>query len=214
MTSIRIAIVAHTSRRVAAAELTQRVNGQTFMDDGTLSCEGNHRRAWDWHTAQQAVNPVDWAVTLEDDAQPVDGFRDQLAAALTVAPAPIVSLYLGTDDRQFWQSRIRHTLNNATPSTSWLLSSTLLHAVAVAIRTDVLPLQIGGSLAVDVAVGNWAKRHNHLIAYSVPSLCEHADNEPVVTQRYGPTPQRLTARRAHITGTRARWTSHAAQLGH
>lgn len=209
---ISTAIVAHTSRRIQAAELAQTVNGQIFMDNGELGCEANHTRAWEWHAGR--AHTVDWALTLEDDALPVHGFGSQVLAALAVAPAPIVSFYLGTDERHYWQAGIRAALTAATPGTSWLLSGALLHAVAVAVRSDLLPLSIGPGLAVDTALGNWAKKHDHLIAYSVPSLVDHADTEPIVTQRFGPSSQRLAARRAHITGTRPRWTNCAIQIGH
>ncbi|MCG7592401.1 glycosyltransferase family 2 protein [Mycobacterium sp. PSTR-4-N] len=211
MTSVRIAIVAHEARRRAAVQLADDTRALgVSIDDGTLGCEGNHRRVWDWHTDAGPCH--DWAVTLEDDAQPAPGFRDQLAAALAVAPAPIVSLYLGTGYPPLWQPRIRKALDGVDVATSWLTADSLLHAVAVAIRTDLLDtLELQPGYAPDYAITRWARRHGHPIAYTVPSLVDHADTEPVTTVRY----DRLTRhkpRKAWVHGTRAIWTAHTAAL--
>lgn len=213
MTAIAIAIVSHVSRREAAFALSDNVKANALFEDSTgIGCEANHRRAWDWHT--KMARSAEWSVTLEDDALPVDGFNDQLVAALAVAPAPIVSLYLGTDGREYWQSGIRYAIEHANPGTSWLMAGALLHAVGVAIRSDVLPLHIGEGLAIDTAIGNWAKRNGHQIAYSLPSLVDHADQQPIVQQRHGSAAQRMTPRTAHKVGTRTRWTSIAQPIGH
>lgn len=209
---INIAIVEHIDRHEMAYDLCCKVRADImFIDHGQFGCEANHKRAWDWHAEHTHDG---WAVVLEDDALPVDGFREQLSAALAVAPAPIVSLYLGTDDRAFWQNGIRYAIEHASPGTSWLIAGALLHAVGVAIRSDLLPLHISEGLAVDTAIGNWAKRNSHLIAYTLPSLVDHADEQPIVTQRHGSTAQRLTPRRAHRFGTRQRWTPIAQPIGH
>lgn len=203
-----IAIVAHTARRTDAEHLAATTNAHyVAMDDGTLGCEGNHRRAWAWHTEH---THTDWAVVLEDDALPVDGFTEQLAAALHVAPTPIVSLYLGTGNPTTWQPRIRRAIDTAGQA-NWLLSHTLLHAVAVAIRTELLPIQFDERMPIDNAISNWAKRNDHLVGYTLPSLVDHADTEPVITQRYDRKPRDL-ARRAHRVGTRAHWTRQLAPL--
>lgn len=205
---ISIVIVAHTARRDAATELATLVNADEILtDDGTLGCEGNHRRAWEWHAEN---TPHDWAVVLEDDAVPVPDFTQQLAAALRVAPTPIVSLYLGTGNPTIWQPRITRAINTAGQA-NWLVSNTLLHAVAVAIRADLLPTHIDTRMPIDNAISNWAKRHDHLVAYTLPSLVDHADTQPVITQRYDRKPRDLP-RRAHRVGTRAHWTRRLAPL--
>jgi hypothetical protein len=213
MTSI--AVVAHTARRMEADVLAAEVGSDVVsIDDGTLGADGNHRRVWRWHADMHAADPTDWAVTLEDDALPVQGFCDQLDAALKVAPAPVVSLYLGTDGRDHWQSRIRHAYTRTSAATCWLVTAgTLLHAVAVAIRTDLLPtLDLDPGVPPDAAISNWCKRHGHPVAYSIPSLCDHADGPPVITRRGDPHP-RDVPRHAHRVGTRTHWTGRAAILG-
>lgn len=216
-----------------AAQLATSVGADLILiDDGTLGASGNHRRAWAWHSEHTRDG---WAVVLEDDAVPVPGFRDQLARALAVAPAPVVSFYLGTDGRDFWQSRIRRALGKAAKDTCWLVTAgTLLHAVAVAIRADLLALDLDSPISSphqtldldhansctpqtldldiaippDTAISNWCKKHDHPVAYSLPSLCDHADMPSVITRRGDPHP-RNTPRVAHHFGPRTAWTRHA-----
>lgn len=203
-----IVVVAHTERSDAAHDLAETTGAQHItMDDGTLGCEGNHRRAWQWHTEHLHT---DWAIVLEDDAVPVPDFTEQLDAALHMAPTPIVSLYLGTGNPPIWQPRIRHAIDIAGQA-NWLVSTSLLHAVAVAIRTELLPIQVDEHMPIDNAISNWAKRNDLLVGYTLPSLVDHADTQPVITQRYDRQPRDLP-RRAHRVGTRTRWTRQLAPL--
>lgn len=211
---MRIAVVAHESRRMDATILAMEATADMVsFDDGTLGCAGNHQRAWQWHADMHTGDPTEWCVVLEDDALPVPDFPNQLAAALTMAPAPIVSLYLGTDGRDHWQSRIRAAIHITTPGTSWILSPSgaLLHAVGVAIRADLLPVTLQPGLPPDAAISNWAKRHSHPIAYTWPSLIDHDDGPSVITRRGDPHP-RDVARRAHHVSARPLWTRQAVVL--
>lgn len=207
--SIGIAVVSHISRRETAFELSDKVGANALFEDSTgLGCEANHRRAWDWATDH--AESMDWAVVLEDDAVPVPDFTEQLDAALHAAPTPIVSLYLGTGNPTTWQPRIARAIDTAGQA-NWLVSTTLLHAVAVAIRTELLPIQLDKRMPIDNAISNWAKRNDLRVGYTLPSLVDHADTEPVITQRYDRKPRDL-ARRAHRVGTRTRWTRQLAPL--
>lgn len=206
-----LGVVSHVGRRDMAFALVDQVRPAALFEDSTgIGCEANHARAWQWMTDHRTS--VDWCVVLEDDAQPVEGFHDQLAAALAVAPAPIVSLYLGTGYPPLWQPRIRAAIHATEgTSTNWLLAHSLLHAVGVAIRSDLLPMKLNPHIAIDQAISNWAKRNDHLVAYTLPSLVDHADEQPVITQRFDRHP-RTKPRRAHIVGTRPHWTSAGAAL--
>ena len=87
-----IGIVAHQSRTTQAKNLAKQVKADFIsIDTGLLGCDDNHT------TVQNHLWALkdEWSVILEDDAQPVQDFPDQLTQALTVAPTPIVSLYLG-----------------------------------------------------------------------------------------------------------------------
>lgn len=197
-----------------AEQLATKVNAnQILYDDGTLGCNINHRHAWQQHAAHPTN---DWAVVLEDDAQPVDEFRDQLTAALEVAPTPIVSLYLGTGrPLGGWQPKIRQTILTAgTVNACWISSTHLLHAVAVAIRTPLLPSLLDWlpiiPKPIDEATSIWAMTHGHMVGYTWPSLVNHADQESLAQHPDGKPRDRV--RVAWRTGTRRQWTGRQVTM--
>lgn len=202
-----IAIVAHTNRAAMAEQLAVTVNAERISwDDGTLGCDLNHRHAWKHH----AGTTSDWAVVLEDDAIPVHGFLAQLDPALAVAPAPIVSLYLGTSRPPNWQGPIRATLRDIRRTdAAWITTTSLLHAVAVAIRRPLLPslLQWLPDIPkpIDEAITTWAKGHGHTVAYTWPSLIDHADGPTL----FAHPDKKLRERRriAHHAAPRRAWNS-------
>ena len=162
-------------------------------------CTKNHVSVWKWH----AENPASWSLTLEEDAAPVGDFRTQLAEALQVAPAPIVSLYLG---RGYIEDvRTEALLGRADLlDMNWIVAQgRILHAVALAVRGDLLPSLVDalprGDQPIDRMLSLWARRKGHQVAYSNPSLVDHLDKESLVT-RY-----RRTERRAWRTGVRDGW---------
>jgi hypothetical protein len=205
----QISIVAHIKRTERAEKLADKVLARrVFYDDGTLGCDRNHRQVWQHH----AGNPTsDWATTLEDDAVPVPGFLDQLDHALEVAPAPIVSLYLGTSrPLGGWQPQIKQAILaiRRTPA-CWITSTHLLHAVGVAIRTPLLPSLLEWlpqiPLPIDEAITIWATTYGHCVAYTWPSLVDHADEPSLVDHPDGKP--RQNPRIAWHTGTRQAWNA-------
>ena len=200
---MNIGIVAHRLREEAARQLERDVAADHVgFDDTGMGCRGNHTAVWRWH----AEHPAAWAVTLEDDARPVGEFRTQLTAALAVAPAPVVSLYLGTgyiDDR-----RTGATVQWAEKTDAcWLLTGTVRSAVGLAISGDYVNELVAGlghgSQAIDRAIGQWVRRRGLKVAYTMPSLVDHADI-PSLVSRF-----RRAPRRAWRVGKRERWTDHA-----
>lgn len=202
-------IVGHTARRQQAEALAERIGAWLSLDDGTLGCEGNHRRV----LAHLAEVDADHVVVLEDDAQPVEDFHTQVAAALDAAPAPVISFYLGTGYPLRWQGAIRRALQRADhQDAAWITSTRLLHAVGYAIRGDIIDdlLDHMPPLPIDEAITAWCKTRGHQVAYTVPSLVDHADHDTVITRR---APRRRP-RRAHRTGTRTNWNSPTTTLDH
>ena len=209
--TFRVGIVAHMQRFLTAEELASRTCA-TYVayDDGTLGCEGNHRRVWAWHDAN-TLSP--WSVVLEDDAVPATSrfrFDTTLAAALNAAPAPIVSLYLGRERPPNWQRRIERAVHQAVDTDCcWITTTRLLHAVGVAVRTeligDMLDHLDGSVRPIDQAIGDWAHDRGHTVAYTVPSLVNHRDLPTLVTHA-DHTP-RTAPRTAWTAGDRARWTA-------
>jgi GR25 family glycosyltransferase involved in LPS biosynthesis len=171
------------------------------VDDGSLGCTQNHARAW----RQHATKPADWNLNLEDDAVPVDQFRDQLDKALKVAPTPIVSLYLGGG--YIGDNLTEALLDNANAiGAHWAVTQgVILHAVALAVRQEILaPMNeyLGAQTdAVDSMLSTWALSNSYQIGYSIPSLVDHADEKSLVTK------YRRTPRRAFLTGRHDEWCS-------
>jgi GR25 family glycosyltransferase involved in LPS biosynthesis len=203
---VSIAVVAHTSRIQQAEHLADTVDAQYIaVDDGTLGCERNHLRCWTW---LRDHNTTPWSIVLEDDAQPVTDFTTQVEAALAVAPTPIVSLYLGTSRPAPWQPRINTAITAANDTDAhWILGSQMLHAVGIAIRTDLLA-DLCGWLArtqcpIDQAIGAFAVTQQQRIAYTWPSLVDHLDHDTIATHR-DRTP-RTEPRKAWTVGSRTTW---------
>jgi hypothetical protein len=197
---ISIGVVADPRRGDMGKQLAERVQAEFLSVDTDLrGCTWNHSQVWRAH----AADPAEWNVVLEDDAIPVAGFVGQLADALPFAPAPIVSLYLGRgyiEDRYIEPMLVRADLLGA----NWIVTQgRILHAVALAVRGDVLPSLVEnlpcGDHPIDRSLSLWARRQGHAVAYSNPSLVEHDDGKSLVT-RY-----RRAERRAWRTGVRNDW---------
>lgn len=212
-----VGVVAHESRLLRAKQLSELVAADVIeVDDNSLrlGCEANHRRVWR-SLSEQSTQP--WLVVLEDDAQPVDDFRDQLSQALSVAPAPYVSLYLGKGFPRHWQQRIGETIEAATPTTCWATTSGwMLHAVGVAVRADLVPAMLTHldralGVPVDQAIGQHARNTNQRVAYTLPSLVDHADIPTIHTHQDGQP--RTPGRKAWTAGKRPRWTTTHIQMG-
>ena len=200
---ISIGVVSDIRRGDMGERLAKQVGADYLsIDRGSLGCTGNHIQTWKT-LADLASGPDDWSVVLEDDAIPVVGFREQLDAALAVAPAPIVSLYLG---RGYIEDRyIESMLTRADARKScWLVApSRVLHAVAVAVRDDLLQSLVAGIPSakhpIDRAMTAWARGHGHQVAYSIPSLVEHDDGESLVSA------YKRAERKAWRVGVRDEW---------
>lgn len=211
---VAVAVVAHTARAEQAHQLQDTVRAAYLsMDNGALGCENNHRKAWAW----LAGRDTDWSIVLEDDAQPVTGFREQAAQALAAAPTPIVSFYLGRLRPPHWQPQIEHAITKAQQENACYITSThLLHAVAVAIKTehipDMLDLTKNSIHPWDYRVGAWAQYNwpQGGITYTNPSLVDHADTESIA--RHPDRKPRTPGRKAWTVGTRPTWTTKAVHL--
>lgn len=204
---LNIGIVAHTSRVDQALALAETVGAQFIsVDDGTLGCTANHYTVWQHLSMQHG----EFSIVLEDDAIPIADFHVQLTQALMVAPAPIVSLYLGRLWPPNWQQRIQQALQ---PNTTWIIGSALLHAVGVVIRTDLIPDMLthrSPKTAIDQRITAWARERGHQVAYTNPSLVDHAD-QPTLADHPDRQP-RQPGRIAWNVGTRDNWDDTATEL--
>lgn len=183
------------------ADLAELVNADfVSVDDGSLGCTRNHARVWH---ALDLSQP--WAVVLEDDAVPVEDFRDQLCRALEVVPAPVASLYLGSG---YIGDKLTEALLHRADITDshWIVAhGQVHHAVALAVRSDIVPSMVeffgARTQPVDRLLSTWARVNAHRVAYSVPSLVDHADVSSLVTK------YRRKPRKALRVGGRDTWCS-------
>lgn len=185
--SYAIGIVAHTARAARSHELMHGV-GAAFcsIDNGNLGCGGNHRKVWR-HLSKRFAAHKTWLVVLEDDAVPVEGFAEQLEAALNVHAAPVVSLYLGRLRPPHYQYLIEPAVKRADEQdANFIVSPHVLHAVGLAIRSDLVADMLDNldeELPIDEAIGEWVNKRHYRCAYTYPSIVDHQDGETLLTHR-------------------------------
>ena len=208
-----VGIVAHESRSDQTKKLAARVKADVVsVDDGTLGCSGNHLNVLE---RLYAESEAEWLVVLEDDAVPVRAPLKHVEAALKSAYEGIVSFYLGTNYPRYWQPGIQRAVAAASAAeATWISSDHLLHAVAYAIRRDLVPSMLNGvnglQLPIDEAITDWARSRHHRVLYTWPSLFDHLDDPTVLVHKDG-VPRTLP-RKAHAHGVPERWTPRDARL--
>lgn len=211
--SVTIGIVAHVDRFKQASDLREQVGAlHVSYDSGTLGCTANHLRVWE----RLANMDTPWVLVLEDDALPVEGFRAQLDMALAAAPSPVVSLYLGTSNPTNWQEPIKRALvKRQIERSHWLTCRNMLHAVAVAMRTELIQNMLASvrhdAAPIDEAITRWVKAQHLSVSYTVPSLCDHAD-WPTLIKTHADRKPRTMPRKAWRLGERSEWRSGTTQL--
>src|SRR5262245_3025519 len=205
-----IGVVAHEARRRMALELAEATHAKVIsIDGGTRKCGGNHRHVW----TQLAQSGQAWLCVLEDDAVPVVGFLEQFEAALTCAPEPIVSLYLGRDRPPQYQKAIERAIEraDADPEVCWIVAPRLYQAVGVAMVAELVADMVTYTarkayFPIDDAIASWALRNSYRVAHTWPSLVEHRDG-PSVAHTFRPA-----GRVAWRTGVRDAWTDIAITM--
>lgn len=204
---VRIAIVAHKDRQIMAEKLAAEVQADhVSLDTGSRGCSYNHRKAWEWH----AEHPGDWSITLEDDSIPCKDFREQVTAALEVAPAYVVSLYLGRARPTAWQDTFEKAGKRATAAKAcWLIDKHVLHAVGLCSSNPRMVWNALSTYSVyppDEALALYTYRNQIDVAYSWPSLVDHSDESSLI-------PNKIPCGRvAWKWGTRRKWTDDSVQL--
>jgi hypothetical protein len=212
---VKIGVVAHNSRSKMAFALEDTVDADFLsLDDGKYGAILNHLLVWQHIGAM--VGDDEWGIVLEDDAVPVDDFRQQVQAALDAAPQEVVSLYLGRQRPADWVDRVGQAVEAASISdVSWIIGDTMLHAVGIALRgreliQSMLHATVPWRQPMDEAVTMWCRYYGHVVAFTWPSLVDHADQETVFVHPDGEL--REPGRVAYMTGARDKWTARAVVL--
>ncbi|MCO6024038.1 hypothetical protein NFS00_23855 [Enterobacter hormaechei] len=186
-----IAIVAHHSRRAMANDLASELEADSiFMDEHSAGANANHLRALSW-----AAEQSDRVIIIEEDALPVDGFRDKAQDWLTRFPDDLCSFYLGTGRPPQYQMQIAERLIVADKTRAdYITLSRLIHGVCYSVPPEHVQRVLSrwdNSKPADYAVGDaWGGS----VIYPCYSLVDHADGEPV--ERHPDSAPRTERRRA------------------
>ncbi|ELE6461937.1 hypothetical protein [Enterobacter hormaechei] len=184
-----IAIVAHHSRRTMAEELASKLEADiVFMDEHSAGANSNHLRALRW-----AAEQSDRVIIIEEDALPVDGFRDKAQDWLARFPDDMLSFYLGTGRPPQYQKEIAGMLVDADyVCGDHIVLSKLIHGVCYSPPHGRLARMLNAwnkTLAADYAVGEAFGGRVIYPCYSLvdhadlPTVERHPDNEPRTERR-------------------------------
>ncbi|HBL5392641.1 TPA: hypothetical protein LR347_003710 [Enterobacter hormaechei] len=186
-----IAIVAHHSRRDMANDLASKLEADSiFMDEHSAGANANHLRALSW-VAEQS----DRVIIIEEDALPVDGFRDKAQDWLARFPCHMLSFYLGTGRPPQYQMQIAERLIVADKTRAdYITLSRLIHGVCYSVPPEHVQRVLSrwdNSKPADYAVGDaWGGS----VIYPCYSLVDHADLPTV--ERHPDNEPRTERRRA------------------
>ena len=208
MSDIVIGVVADMRRQQQAWDLAKALDATVVsFDDGTLGCTRNHLKVW----TKLLQHGGNWAVVIEDDALLCDDFDTTLAAVLAKPPADIVGLYLGKNYPRAWQRVIKPKM--ATDA-HWITSTHLLHGLGTCMRMSLLEdmLRFVGRMEdgwpIDEKITHWCRLRGHRVAYTKPSIIEHADGPSLLVHPDGD--KRELPRRAWEFGRRDEWDWESA----
>ena len=217
MDSYHLGVVAHVDRVKQLDPLRALDPEIVNVDDGTLGATGNHLAVY--QALQKRTGLDEWLVILEDDAVPVEGFTDQLAMALAVAPTPLVSLYLGTGYPAQYQRLFMEAVNNH-PDACWFLHPQLRNAVGYAVHGSIARAvgvgyaqQAAKRFSPEDCISWWSLRNRENVAYCHPCLVDHEDGPTVMDYRmhlgHAQPAGRKRPRKAMVVGTRLQWSNSA-----
>lgn len=212
VTQVSIIIMGHERRMTQALRLSEELDCALMIDNNPPSFASerlNGDMAWRF----LAETDAEWGIVIQDDALPINGFREHAINALDSVPDMVgaVSFYVGTG--RPYAGVVKHAVDMANMvDASWLMGRGLYWGVAVAIRTkdiaDMLDAQALSNEQYDVRIGDYFKARDRSIAYTWPSLVNHADEETLI---HGRKPS--MRRQAHRLGPRGDYTGPVVQIG-
>lgn len=186
--NIKFVVVGHHARRQQAEALASALGAHLLIDDGNHGANWNHRRALEW-----AAEQSDRVIIIEEDALPVEGFRDKAQDWLARFPDDMLSFYLGTGRPPQYQKEIAGMLVDADRVCSdHIVLSKLIHGVCYSPPQGRLARMLSAwnkTLAADYAVGEAFGGRVIYPCYSLvdhadlPTVERHPDNEPRTERR-------------------------------
>lgn len=197
-----MAVVGHPARRAAAVALADEIDATLVMDEAGEGEWPTHERAW----RILAETDASWGVVVQDDAQPIPGFRRHLDAVLRAAPQrTCIGLYVGQRRPSHVQSAVGAAIEQADQcGAGWLRASSLCWGVGVALPREQIAAVIDRPCErpYDERIGAayWSLLGLPVL-YTWPSLVDHADWPTLVEHPDGA--QRSQPRCAHRVGVPA-----------
>lgn len=183
-------MVGHHFRRLLAARLAEYLEAYLLINEENHGANWNHHRAIKW--AGQLNCRV---IIIEDDAQPVQGFKAQASEWLTKFPDQIISFYLGTGRPPQYQMQIAASLIEADKRQSdYITMDRLIHGVCCSPPQNSISTILKNwnhTKAADYAVGDACGGQ---VIYPCYSLVDHADG--VTVERHPDNASRTERRRA------------------
>lgn len=145
-----------------------------------------------WRTYRECLRPSEaaWTLVLQDDVTVCPGFQEALTACLSAAGEHPVALFFS---RQSLQTRTEY-LRRARDGYAWCKVDwkEWVPVVALAWPTSLVPSFLKWAdgrgydgnrwRADDAIVGEWARMTRTQVLATIPSLVEHPDREPSITQ--------------------------------
>lgn len=172
---MRFIVVGHPSREDQAYDLANSLGGHVVMDERSEGAYANHMRA-----LEQATRYDEHVTILEDDAQPVDGFKAKLDTWVNRYPNRVISSYLGTNHPAQWMRQVDTMWDDGNDH---VVLPKLIHAVCVTYPPGAaqhILNNISPSRHVDYAIGDaWGAP----ITYPKASLVQHQDGPPLIKGR-------------------------------
>jgi len=213
-----IGVVAHVNREDMAQELIDHIGADVFCFDHTFppspkGCADNHIRVL--RQLCMLATPGEWVVVCEDDAQPVQDFRNQLKAALLKAGSPLVNFYLGAGSPHgaVGQAVIPAVEAAEASAASWIVSDWFISTVAYAVRSPLLSGLVTGISDMggptEIRINEWTHHTRTKTWYTQPSLVDHHDGPSLVNSA-----MTQSVHRAHRFGTRDTWNRRTVEMGY
>jgi hypothetical protein len=182
--NISIRVMAHQDRAEQAIRLYNQLAEMPFYD-----C----RIEWDnsdseWQTGKAAwlsQKGSDWSIVIQDDAIVSEEFYVNISRAIKAVPQETcISFYLGAT--RPYNNAFTRAFNQASDDgASWLAGKSLHHGVCVAMPTNTVESIIRyvgkSNLQYDHRIGSYFQKHKLPVYYTMPSLCDHNDDLPSIT---------------------------------